>query len=116
MFLLSKTNTDWWNVRKSSGVDGFVPANYVKEIEPKVVMVQVRKPELIKETKRIKKTKMVMETFNVKKKATEKPIGQKENKKNLEARISQVVNGYREVVQLGEVCYHSYFLLPWQPI
>ena len=30
MFLLAKSNKDWWNVRTASGNDGFVPANYVK--------------------------------------------------------------------------------------
>ena len=30
MFLLAKSNKDWWNVRTASGTDGFVPANYVK--------------------------------------------------------------------------------------
>ena len=34
MFLLDKTNQDWWNIRKSSGDTGYVPANYVKEFEP----------------------------------------------------------------------------------
>ena len=30
MFLLAKSNKDWWNVRTANGNDGFVPANYVK--------------------------------------------------------------------------------------
>ena len=30
MFLLAKSNKDWWNVRTVNGSDGFVPANYVK--------------------------------------------------------------------------------------
>ena len=30
MFLLAKSNKDWWNVRTAAGTDGFVPANYVK--------------------------------------------------------------------------------------
>jgi spectrin beta len=30
MFLLAKSNKDWWNVRTANGSDGFVPANYVK--------------------------------------------------------------------------------------
>ena len=29
MFLLDETNQDWWNIRKSSGDTGYVPANYV---------------------------------------------------------------------------------------
>merc|ERR1712223_1394622 len=43
MFLLAKSNKDWWNVRTASGNDGFVPANYVKEVEPKTVQVEVAK-------------------------------------------------------------------------
>lgn len=39
MFLINKTNPDWWSVRKADGTDGFVPANYVKEIEPRIVPV-----------------------------------------------------------------------------
>lgn len=40
MFLLAKSNDDWWNVRTASGDDGFVPRNYVKEVEPKIVQVR----------------------------------------------------------------------------
>lgn len=32
MFLLDKTNSDWWNIRKANGDNGYVPANYVKEV------------------------------------------------------------------------------------
>ena len=59
MFLLSKTNPDWWQVRKADGSDGFVPANYVRQIEPKVIQVQVKRPEKIRVTQRVKKTRMV---------------------------------------------------------
>lgn len=41
MFLLAKSNKDWWNVRTAAGNDGFVPKNYVKEVEPKIVQVEV---------------------------------------------------------------------------
>lgn len=41
MFLISKTNPDWWSVRKADRTDGFVPANYVREIEPRVVPVSI---------------------------------------------------------------------------
>jgi spectrin beta len=41
MLLLNKTNPDWWSVRKADGTDGFVPASYVREIEPKVIQVRI---------------------------------------------------------------------------
>ena len=66
MFLLSQTNDDWWNVRKASGQVGFVPANYVKEIEPKLVTMKVKKPEVVRDVKKVKKTKMVRQTVPVK--------------------------------------------------
>jgi len=53
MVLINKTNGDWWNVRKDNGQEGFVPANYVKEIEPKHMSVQVQRPEKIKEIKKV---------------------------------------------------------------
>ncbi|KAL1131759.1 hypothetical protein AAG570_011372 [Ranatra chinensis] len=67
MFLLNKTNPDWWSVRKASGQDGFVPANYVKEIEPKVMQVPVRKAEKVRTVQQVRKTKMVKTTVPVKK-------------------------------------------------
>ena len=73
MFLLNKTNNDWWNVRQANSHDGFVPANYVKEIEPKVVQVQARKPETIRDIKRVKKTKMVLQNVMVKKTKSPRP-------------------------------------------
>jgi len=58
LFLLNKTNDDWWHVRKGSGKDGFVPANYVKEIEGKRIPVQVRQPFTVKDVRRVKKMRM----------------------------------------------------------
>lgn len=72
MFLLNKTNQDWWSVRKANGQDGFVPANYVREIEPKVMQVAVRKPEHITTMKRVLKTKLVKQVVPVKKTVTRK--------------------------------------------
>ena len=59
MFLLDKTNQDWRNIRKGSGETGYVPANYVKEIEPKLVSVEVKKPIVVKDVKKVKKTQYV---------------------------------------------------------
>jgi spectrin beta len=76
MFLLNKTNPDWWNVRKADGTDGFVPANYVREIEPKVVQVQVRRPEKIREMQRVKKTRMVKQIIPIRRVRPAKPAGE----------------------------------------
>ncbi|XP_023018167.2 spectrin beta chain, non-erythrocytic 5 kst isoform X2 [Leptinotarsa decemlineata] len=59
MFLLNKSNPDWWCVRKADGTDGFAPANYVVEIEPRIILMNLRKPEVIKTVQKVKKTKMV---------------------------------------------------------
>jgi uncharacterized protein YgiM (DUF1202 family) len=67
LFLLEKTNNDWWHVRRSGGQDGFVPANYVQETEPKVIQVQVRRPEKIKVKQKVKKIQMVQQTVPVRK-------------------------------------------------
>ncbi|KAL4703876.1 hypothetical protein ACJJTC_010810 [Scirpophaga incertulas] len=67
MFLLSRTNPDWWSVRKADRTDGFVPANYVREIEPRVVPVQVRRPEKVRTIQRVKKTVLVKQVVPVKK-------------------------------------------------
>lgn len=66
MFLLNKSNPDWWCVRKGDGTDGFAPANYVVEIEPRIIHLNVRKPETIKSLKKVKKTKMVKTKVPVK--------------------------------------------------
>lgn len=71
MFLLNKENPDWWCVRKSDGTDGFAPANYVIEIEPRIMQIQVRKPEKVKAIQRVKKTKMVKQKVPVK---VKKPV------------------------------------------
>lgn len=66
MILLQKTNADWWNVRQSNGHDGFVPANYVIEIEPKVVRKRGQRVLKVPEKRKVKKT--VMKKQIVKKK------------------------------------------------
>ncbi|XP_035225862.1 spectrin beta chain, non-erythrocytic 1-like isoform X1 [Stegodyphus dumicola] len=71
MILLQKTNADWWNVRKSNGQDGFVPANYVTEIEPKIVRKRGQKVLKVPEKRKVKKT--VMKKQIVKKKKQSLP-------------------------------------------
>ncbi|XP_052755503.1 spectrin alpha chain, non-erythrocytic 1 isoform X2 [Galleria mellonella] len=65
MFLINKTNPDWWSVRKADRTDGFVPANYVREIEPRLVPVQVRRPEKVRTVQRVKKTVLVKQVVAV---------------------------------------------------
>lgn len=35
--LLDSTNSDWWRILKHDGVEGYVPANYVKTIPGETV-------------------------------------------------------------------------------
>ncbi|XP_012530663.2 spectrin alpha chain isoform X3 [Monomorium pharaonis] len=107
MFLLNKTNPDWWSVRKADGTDGFVPANYVREIEPKVVQVQVRRPEKVKVTQRVKKTKMVKQVVPVRRlksiKSTVKPIKRKtvSDGDSVEKRQKKINDTYSELQELA---------------
>ena len=103
MFLLNKTNPDWWSVRKADGTDGFVPANYVREIEPKIIQVQVRKPEKVRVTQRVKKTRMVRQVVPVRRiksvKSAVKPIKRKtaDDKDSIEKRIKKINTTYKDL-------------------
>lgn len=66
MFLLNKSNPDWWCVRKADGTDGFAPANYVAEIEPRIIHINIRKPEVVKTVQKVKKTKLIKTKVPVK--------------------------------------------------
>lgn len=107
MFLLNKTNPDWWSVRKADGADGFVPANYVREIEPKVIQVQVKRPEKVKTTQRVKKTKMVKQVVPVRRvksvKSAVKPIKRKavNDSDSVEKRQRKINNTYNELQELA---------------
>ncbi|XP_046688428.1 LOW QUALITY PROTEIN: spectrin beta chain-like [Homalodisca vitripennis] len=109
MFLLSKTNPDWWSVRKANGQDGFVPANYVREIEPKIMQIPVRKAEKVRGVQRIQKTKMVKQMVPVKKtiqtKVTGKPTKRKsaeDDNQNVEKRQKKINNTYTHLLELAE--------------
>ncbi len=45
--------------RRANGSHGFIPANYVQEIEQKLVAVEVKKPVVIKDVRKVKKTQYV---------------------------------------------------------
>ncbi|XP_012280338.1 spectrin beta chain, non-erythrocytic 5 isoform X2 [Orussus abietinus] len=107
MFLLKKTNEDWWSVRKADGSDGFVPANYVREIEPKVIQVPVRRPEKVRVTQRVKKTRMVKQVVPVRRlksiKSTVKPIKRKavNDSDSVEKRQRKINETYKELQELA---------------
>ncbi|XP_055643020.1 spectrin beta chain isoform X2 [Toxorhynchites rutilus septentrionalis] len=66
MILQNKANPDWWNVRKLDGLEGFVPANYVKEVEARPVPCLIRKAEKVKAMQKVKKTILVKQVVPVK--------------------------------------------------
>ncbi|KAK7865818.1 hypothetical protein R5R35_001276 [Gryllus longicercus] len=109
MFLLSKTNPDWWNVRKADGLDGFVPANYVREIEPKVVTVQVKRPEKVREVQRVKKTKMVRQVVPIRRPRPTRVLPVKTGKRkvdddsdNVEKRQKKINATYNQLLDLAQ--------------
>lgn len=54
--MIQKTNGDWWSARRANGQEGYVPANYVKEIEPKVVQKVVKRPVKVPVKVKVEKT------------------------------------------------------------
>ncbi|GFU40770.1 spectrin beta chain, non-erythrocytic 5, partial [Nephila pilipes] len=107
MILLQKTNADWWNVRKSNGIDGFVPANYVSEIEPKVVRKRAQKVVKVPEKRRIKKT--VMKKQIVKKKKQQLPYKKvlsrspSKSQEFIQRRQKNINESYEELIELSKV-------------
>lgn len=107
MFLLSKTNKDWWSVRKANGQDGFVPANYVREIEPKIMQVPVRRAEKVVTMQRVRKTKMVKQLVPVKKVVTKvagKQVKRKaeDDSQNVEKRLKKINSTYNQLQELAQ--------------
>ncbi|XP_075227745.1 spectrin beta chain, non-erythrocytic 5 kst isoform X2 [Lycorma delicatula] len=108
MFLLNKTNPDWWSVRKANGQDGFVPANYVREIEPKIMPVPVRRPERVRVMQRVRKTKMVKQVVPVKKIISPKNTNKSSNKRpnddtqNVEKRQKNINVTYNKLQDLAQ--------------
>ncbi|KAH9509152.1 hypothetical protein Btru_049222 [Bulinus truncatus] len=69
LILLQQTNEDWWQVRKSDATEGFVPANYVKEVDPKIVNKTTKQPVVVSEKVKVKKVVMKKEVVKNKKKS-----------------------------------------------
>lgn len=105
LFLLNKTNDDWWNVKKSNGDEGFVPANYVREGEPKKINVHVKKEVRVPKKKMVKKTKMVKQTVKVKKRKPKAPPRNKkatEEPETVEKRLQLINSSYSQLCDLAQ--------------
>ncbi|XP_066150741.1 spectrin beta chain isoform X4 [Euwallacea fornicatus] len=99
MFLLNKSNPDWWCVRKADGSDGFAPANYVVEIEPRIIQVNVRKPETVRTVQKVKKTKMVKTKVPVKVRRPPRPAKRKLDDSNSVPKRQKQLNDTYERLQ-----------------
>ncbi|XP_017070971.2 spectrin beta chain, non-erythrocytic 1 isoform X2 [Drosophila eugracilis] len=114
MLLKSKTNDDWWCVRKDNGVEGFVPANYVREVEPRPVACIVPKAEKVKSLQKVKKTILVRQVVPVKRikpvSVTPKPLVQRrtstqsinENADSVEKRQQRINQTYDELQEMAQ--------------
>nr|XP_022333961.1 spectrin alpha chain, non-erythrocytic 1-like isoform X4 [Crassostrea virginica] len=111
MLLVQRTNSDWWQIRKTDGSEGFVPANYVKEVEPKVTQKVVRRPTKVPEKVLVKKTVMKKEVVQKKKEKSSKlrrapSVRSKANlhfdKENVDKRQKQINLTYNKLVKLAQ--------------
>ncbi|KAK3092932.1 hypothetical protein FSP39_009051 [Pinctada imbricata] len=111
MLLVQRTNSDWWQVRKTDGTEGFVPANYVKEVDPKVTQKVIHRPTKVPEKVKVKKTVMKKEVVKKKKEKASKlrrapSVRSKANlhfdKDNVDKRQKQVNLTYNKLVKLAQ--------------
>ncbi|XP_076250387.1 spectrin beta chain, non-erythrocytic 5 kst isoform X4 [Rhynchophorus ferrugineus] len=99
MFLLNKSNPDWWCVRKADGTDGFAPANYVEEIEPRIIQLNVRKAETVTTLQKVKKTKMVKTKVPIQIPKAPKPAKRKiDDNNSIPKRLKQLNDTYSKLL------------------
>jgi len=107
LILLQKTNGDWWNVRRSNGQDGFVPANYVTDIEPKIVRKRGQRVVKIPEKRKVKKTVMKKQVVKKKKQAMpyKKVLSRSPSKSQefIQKRQKNINESYTELIELSKV-------------
>ncbi|XP_074649217.1 spectrin beta chain-like isoform X2 [Tubulanus polymorphus] len=106
MTLLEKTNNDWWSIKKDNGQEGYVPAKYVKEIEPKLTQRVVRKPVLVPEKVKVKKTVTKKEKASQRKLRRTPSVRSSKNlhydKDNVEQRQKAISDSYAKLCDLSE--------------
>ena len=67
MILMEKSNNDWWMVRRGNAQEGFIPANYVKEVDPKIIKKKVRRKVRVPEKVMVTKMKVRQEVIKKRK-------------------------------------------------
>ncbi|XP_015749829.1 PREDICTED: spectrin alpha chain, non-erythrocytic 1-like isoform X1 [Acropora digitifera] len=117
-FLIAKTNKDWWSVRRLTSKEaGYVPANYVKEIEPrtvkKVTKQKVIVPEKVIVKQKVKKKVKVQRQRAVqaktpeKKEKTRRPVRRHFtahfDRDNVATRQVSLQNLYSRLVEMAEI-------------
>ncbi|XP_022241663.1 spectrin beta chain, non-erythrocytic 1-like [Limulus polyphemus] len=107
MLLLQKTNSDWWHARRGNGQDGFVPANYVKEIEPKVIKKVVKQSVKVPQKQRVKKRVMKQQVVKKKKQSpnNKKPLSRSSSRKDgmkVEERQKAINKTFDDLVHLAK--------------
>ncbi|XP_076359799.1 spectrin beta chain, non-erythrocytic 5 kst [Tachypleus tridentatus] len=107
MLLLQKTNSDWWHARRGNGQDGFVPANYVKEIEPKIIKKVVKQPVKVPQKERVKKRVMKRQVVKKKKQSpnNKKPLSRSSSRKDgmkVEERQKAINKTFDDLVHLAK--------------
>ncbi|XP_076313686.1 LOW QUALITY PROTEIN: spectrin beta chain, non-erythrocytic 5-like [Tachypleus tridentatus] len=108
LILLQKTNADWWSVRKLDGQIGFVPATYVKEIEPKIVQKSVKKEVPEKKVKKTVMKKQIVKKLVEKRvvKITPAKSSSKKEGQRVEERQNLINTKFQELVELAEARHH----------
>ncbi|XP_078592218.1 spectrin beta chain, non-erythrocytic 5-like isoform X2 [Branchiostoma floridae x Branchiostoma japonicum] len=105
LVLTSKTNKDWWCVKRPDGVEGYVPANYVKEVESKVVQKKVKRKVKVPEKVKVKEVKTRKELVKRKNPLYSKASAQTSvhfDRDNLEERQQNISATYRRLVKLAQ--------------
>ncbi|XP_063958759.1 spectrin beta chain, non-erythrocytic 5-like isoform X1 [Lytechinus pictus] len=112
MILIEKSNTDWWSVRRGNAQEGFIPANYVKEVTPKVVKKKVKRKVKVPEKVMVKKTKIRQEIIKKKKPKDRKSVLSRSgsvrrqshhfDEDNIELRLASINGTYKRLRKLSE--------------
>ncbi|TRY62989.1 hypothetical protein TCAL_00890 [Tigriopus californicus] len=97
MFLIAKTNDDWWSVRTNDGQNGFVPKNYVKEVAPKSILIET-KGDFLSEA--IKSCQLDHRLRGIRQKMSELDVQAKHRQKSLENQFL-----YLTFLSQQEVCH-----------